>query len=906
MENRMDENTNNRVLIVDGHGLAFRAFYAVPPLNAPDGTPTNAILGFMNMLTKVEADVSPADCAVVFDAPGPTFRHELYKEYKAGRKPTPEEFKPQIPLLRELLTALGYPVVMEFGVEADDVIASLALDVARRGGEAVIVSSDKDLFQVLGPGVKMLRPIKGITTLKEYDEGSFAAEFGFPPLSMPDYLALLGDASDNVPGVAGIGEKTALQLIGTMETLERLFESLDGQENKTSAVSKKLVAGRESAFRSRELIRLKIDLPLSPSLSKTQPNLDEVFAFCKRLGLAKLMDKLKVSQAQSQSSCPQLPSNQALQGVSGVPADVSVEVMEAGKAVNVGDNGGDKRGEFEEVGFESLLDGEELSIAILRSGKPEKYPPEPGSVELQLADAEGRYAVLRGLEIAPDLWTRLSGKKLFVNDYKDLAACFGARRLERCKVWDLKTAHYLLHPDKPSHALEDLPHRKLDQVPALALRRAARELNLEIRRYERLPELMEQVDLPLIPVLVDMERGGIRLSPRAFIELQRELEERVADIEKEIAAAAGADDFPEEINLNSPKQVAWLLFERLGLPSGAKTKGKTGFSTSASVLESLAALNLPHSDVPRLMLEHRELSKMLSGFVVPLQRAANTGGGVVHTTFEAAFTGTGRLSSRDPNLQNLPAFGHWSRRIKEGLIPKAESASESSRVFVAADYSQIELRVLAHLSGEERLQEAFRKGGRDIHRETAAWVFSTPPEDVTPELRRVAKMINFGLLYGMSSFGLGDRLGIGRSEARGIISRYFAALPRVKQYLEESAATAQTRGYTRTLFGRIRPIGEAMEGVRDRNGLKRIAVNTPIQGTAADIARKAMIDFDRCFAPGGDVRLFLQIHDSLVCECPQERAEEVGEALARVMKSAAALSVPLEVDLKTGRSLADV
>jgi DNA polymerase-1 len=647
-------------------------------------------------------------------------------------------------------------------------------------------------------------------------------------------------------------------------------------------VSKKLAAGKESAFQSRGLIRLKLDLPVS--LSKEQSDLGAAFALCKRLGLAKLTDKLK---ALSDAAVPPTPPTEAAATSSG------------------GEIEGDKRLSCEKVDLESLLDADELAIAILHSGK---YPPELGSVELQLADAGGRYSVLQGIEIAPDFWTRLDGKKLFVNDYKDLAACFAAgskktrfRPFENCRIWDLKTAHYLLHPDRLSHTLEDLPHRKPDKFPALALRRAARELNLEIRRYERLPELMEQFDLPLIPVLVDMERGGIRLSSRGFVELQGELEARLADIEKEIGTAAKAAGLSEEINLNSPKQVAWLLFEGLGFPSGAKTKGKTGFSTSASVLESLAALNLPHSDIPRLMLEHRELSKMLSGFVVPLQKAANFGGGVVHTTFEAAFTGTGRLSSRDPNLQNLPAFGQWSRRIKEGLTP-----DDPGRVFVAADYSQIELRVLAHFSGEERLQEAFRKGDRDIHRETAAWVFSVPPEDVNPELRRVAKMINFGLLYGMSSFGLAERLGIARSEAGGIVSRYFAALPGVKRYLEESAASAQSRGYTQTLFGRIRPIGEATEGVRDRNGLKRIAVNTPIQGTAADIARKAMLDFDRRFAADDDVRLFLQIHDSLVCECSQERAAEVGEVLASVMKSAASLSVPLEVELKTGRSLADV
>ncbi|MDR1378680.1 MAG: DNA polymerase I [Synergistaceae bacterium] len=880
---------NNKILIVDGHGLAFRAFYAVPILNAPDGTPTNAILGFINMLTKVENDVTPYACVVVFDAPGPTFRHELYKDYKAQRKPTPEEFKPQVPLLKKLLTLLGYSVVMESGVEADDVIASMALAVARDGQEAVIVTSDKDLFQVLGPGVRILRPQKSITTLKTYDEMVFTEEFGFPPSSMPEYLALRGDASDNVPGVPGIGEKSALRLIGESHTLERLFESLEVAPK--SAVDKKLAAGKESAFQSRELIRLKLDLPMSRVAPKSPPNLEDALVLCKRLGLAKLLDKLQklsertlgFSEEASEKTEPNKKEFGEARGIEKTRVE-SVEEMP-----------------LEKVDFKSLLNAVELAVLLSHSGK---YPPDPGAVELQLADAQGHYALVQGLELGSDFGARLAGKKLFVNDYKELAACLGPRQFESCEIWDLKTAHYLLHPDKPSHALKDLYPQVFPESPEIPkaplLWRAARDLNREIRRHEGLFELMERIDLPLIPVLVEMERGGIRLFPKIFMELQRELEGRRAAIENEIGAAAG-----EEINLNSPKQVAWLLFERLELPRGAKTKGKTGFSTSASVLEDLAELGLPYSQVPRLMLEHRELSKMLSGFVVPLQKAANLGGGVVRTTFEAAFTGTGRLSSRDPNLQNLPAFGNWSRRLKEGLIPESPD-----RVFVAADYSQVELRVLAHFSGEERLQEVFRKGGRDIHRETASWVFATPPEDVTPELRRVAKMINFGLLYGMSAFGLADRLGIARGEAKGIIARYFAALPGVARYLEESAAAAQVRGHTQTLFGRIRPINEAMEGVRDKNGdkngLKRVAVNTPIQGTAADIARKAMIDFDQRFAGDKEVRLFLQIHDSLVCECPAGRAGEVGEALAQVMTSVVSLNVPLEVELKTGRSLADV
>jgi DNA polymerase-1 len=703
---------------------------------------------------------------------------------------------------------------------------------------------------------------------------------------MPEYLALLGDTSDNVPGVPGIGEKTALRLIGESHTLERLFDSLEAEPK--SAVDKKLAAGKERAFQSRELIRLKLDLPVLGVPQKAPPNLEDAWALCKRLGLAKLMDKLKKLSERTLDFSGEASeiaiTQEEKEEKKSATAEPETEPTEAQRAEEARVRSVEEAA-AQNVDFEALLDADELAIFLSGSG----------GAELQLADAHGHYSLVQGLELGDDFGARLTGKKLFVNDYKELAATLGPRQFESCEIWDLKTAHYLLHPDNPSHELKDLYSQETLEIPAFALWRATRDLNGEIRRHEGLFELMERVDLPLIPVLVEMERGGIRLAPKAFVELQRELEERRAAIEQEIGAAAG-----EEINLNSPKQVAWLLFERLGLPSGAKTKGKTGFSTSASVLEGLAELDLPHAQVPRLMLEHRELSKMLSGFVVPLQKAANLGGGVVHTTFEAAFTGTGRLSSRDPNLQNLPAFGNWSRRIKEGLIPESPD-----RVFVAADYSQVELRILAHLSGEERLQDAFRKGGRDIHRETASWVFATPPEDVTPELRRVAKMINFGLLYGMSAFGLADRLSISRSEAKSIIARYFSALPGVERYLEESAAMAQTRGYTRTLFGRIRPIDEAMEGVRDRNGLKLIAANTPLQVTAADIARKAMIDFARRFAGDKEVRLFLQIHDSLVCECPEDREEEVGEALAQVMKSAASLAVPLDVELKTGRSLAD-
>lgn len=850
-----------KVLIIDGHGLAFRAFYAVPPLNAPDGTPTNAILGFINMLMKVEEEIVPECCSIVFDAPGPTFRHEAYPEYKMGRKPTPEEFKQQLPLLQTLLSALGYPVISKIGVEADDVIATMAKMASEKGIEAVVVSSDKDLLQILGDNIRMLRPIKGISTLKTFDSKAFKDEYAFPPSSVPDYLALLGDTADNVPGVPGVGEKTALLLIGEFHTLEQLYSSLESQK---PALVRKLEAGKENAFKSRDLIRLKYDVDIEePCLASATPDFEKALTLCKSLGLNKLMEKINRLLVQEPMS------------------EANSEVFAAAQ-------------EVKQVAFEELLDADELAVSFLHGGK---YPPIPEGVELQFADVEGRYTVLQGHEITGSVWGRLSGKRLFLEDYKALLACWGTEVLKNNAVWDLKTAHYLLHPDRASHTLFDLypALNKTDNLPVFALLRAAHELKLELRRYSKLSDLMESIDLPLIPVLVEMEQRGIRIEGEVFRSLQKELEQRIADIEAEIADKGG-----EEINLNSPKQVAWLLFERLQLPSGAKTKGKTAYSTSASVLEGLAALNLPHSDVPRLLLEHRELTKMLSGFVLPLQKSANLHEGSIHTTFEAAFTGTGRLSSRDPNLQNLPAFGHWSKRLKEGLVPRG-----TRNVFVAADYSQIELRILAHLANEERLLEAF-KAQRDIHRETASWVFSVPPEEVSPELRRVAKMINFGLLYGMSSFGLAERLGLERPEASRIISRYFSALPGVKKYLDASAEEAEKRGYTQTLFGRIRPIAEAAEGVRDKNGLKRVAINTPIQGTAADIARKAMIHFSQRFSEDKDVALILQIHDSLICECPEDRATEIGNALSDIMRSAAVLAVPLEVDLKIGRSLAEV
>ena len=834
-----------KLLLVDGHGLAFRAFYALPELTAPDGTPTNAVVGFFNMLQKALEDWTPDMCAVIFDAPGPTFRHEAYEDYKAGRKPTPPELKIQVPIISELLGLMGVPVVMREGVEADDVLASFGCSAAKEKLETLILSSDKDILQILGPGISVLRPGRGVSSFALLDDGSFREEYGFPPAVMTDYLALLGDAADNVPGVPGVGDKTAKKLLAEYGSLDGIYEGLESMK---PALRKKMEENKEQAYRSKELVTLLCERKENlADLAPGEGQREEFLSRCKGLGLHKLAEKMAPEQ-----------------------------------------KGGEGRSQGR------VLD-EPISFFVFLPEIGGKYPMGLTLESFCLTGPSGTVTGTSPGEAARAL-TSADGEKILFPDFKATAACMGSSFLPPARVMDFKTAHYLLHPDGGTHN----PQEVLPGYEALSpeergrlLSAGYKDLAAKIAAHDRLGPLMEETDIPLIPVLVDMEKNGIGCHISELQTLASDLSERLAGIEEEIALRGG-----ERINLNSPKQVAWLLFEKLGLPAGKKTK--TGYSTDISVLEGLSAMGAPFDDVPNLLIEYRELAKMLSGFVHPLEKSASEGEGTIHGVFEPAVTGTGRLSSRDPNLQNLPSYGEWSVRIKECLLPASEG-----NIFVSADYSQIELRVLAHLCGDKRLLDAFAQG-RDIHRETASWVFSTDPSLVTQELRRVAKMINFGLLYGMSSFGLAQRLSIGRPEASDIIKRYFQALPGVKEYLEKSYDDAKKRGFAETLSGRIRPLEEVAVSPRDRDALRRVAVNTPIQGTAADIARKAMVNFAAAFPSSGAVRLVLQVHDSLVCECPAGEAEEVRQSLEKIMEGAAVLSTPLKVESKTGRSLAEV
>ncbi|MDR1482338.1 MAG: DNA polymerase I [Synergistaceae bacterium] len=835
-----------KIMLVDGHGLAFRGFYAVPEMNAPDGTPTNAVLGFMNMLIKAVDEWQPDGVGLFFDPKGPTVRDEMYAAYKDGRRPTPEGFKTQIPLIFELCAALGYPVFVRDGIEADDLIAAAATAAAEEGVEVLILSADKDLLQILSRGMKMIRPIKGITEFKLYDEISFAEEYGFPPRAMADYLALVGDSVDNIPGVSGIGDKTARALISEYGSLDDIYGAVDSV---SKSVRAKLERGRESAYNSYELVVPQNVEAVRPELLRVGPvNTREAVRLCERLGLKKLMRRLRLDSAQASSRPVHAPRAER-RDVESLMLEEVLVLADGPKVLMARDGGWTELGVGGEKGLARWLDGEHRLI---------------------LADYR------RWCEVLPEL----SGKPE--------------------KIFDVELAHYFLHPDAKNHDLEHILGGSADAGTSSAewILPLWKEYS-ESPRARGMNRVMSEIDAPLTPVLISLQSDGIYADRGALEDLDRELGLHIARVEDEIFAAAGG-----VINLNSPKQVGNLLFEQLGLPVAKKTK--TGFSTDVGVLEDLSRLPSPQNEIPLKILEFRECSKISSGFVHPfIKYAAESADGRIHSTFLHTATGTARLASRDPNVQNLPVFGDWAMKFRRAITPGGRSRRDM--VFVAADYSQIELRVLAHLSGEDRLIDAF-ENGKDIHLETASWVFGLEPCDITPEQRRFAKTVNFGLIYGMRAHGLAQRMGIQRYQAAKLVDRYFAVLPKVSRYIEDSIADAKETGYTSTIFGRIRPLAE-VSTVEGRGGspIDRVAVNTPIQSAAADIAKIALIRFHKSLAgEHPDSRLVLQVHDSIICETPPETADRVESLLVDIMERAWRLDVPLKAVPKRGYSLADV
>jgi len=889
-----------RLLLIDGHSWAYRAFYGLPDLTSRTGQPVGAILGFWRALLLMMRSFPSEHVAVTFDASGPTFRHDMYADYKANRSPMPEELRSQLPLIELLLNALGVPVFSIPGVEADDVMASLATKAAACGLKSLIASSDKDLAQLVDDKISLLRPAgRGVDSSQQVlDAYGVEAKYGVPPARIVDLLSLVGDSSDNVPGVPSVGEKTALKLLQQFETLEGVLNSAAKVGNRR--VSENLVTHADDARLAQELIQLKTDLDLGdvPSVCRLR-GIDEK-------ALANTLTQWGFSSALKELGLE--PSVQAKPQAPPVATDYSAILTMEQLASLVSD----------------LSQAAVVSIDLETTSK-DPHQAEIVGIAISLQPLIGYYVPIGHNTLdAPaqlDLAVVLEALRPFIesetphligqNIKYDLII------LQRYGLnpsgirFDAMIASHLTQPEERRHNLELIANTVLGcsvssysdvagkdgsfaAVPiASATDYAAEDAEIVQRLHEPLLErlrahnlmpLFESVEMPLVPVLARMESNGILLDSDVLSVQGDEIRKELEILESDLFDMAG-----ESFNPNSPKQVAEILFYRLGLPVLAKTK--TGPSTSAQVLARLAELH----PLPGKLMTHRELKKLLTTYIDQLPKTVNPSTGRIHSSFHQASTATGRLSSSDPNLQNIPTRTETGGRIRGAFI------AAPGCVLVAADYSQIELRLLAHFSEDKGLIEGFNSG-MDLHRLTASHVFGLPESAVTDQLRDAAKRINFGILYGISPFGLGRELRIPQSEAKGYIDRFFAAYPRAKETIDRLIETATKKGYAETLLGRRRPLPNLKSrNMQQRNFDRRNAVNTPIQGSAADVIKLAMIRIDeRIQEENLPLKMTLQIHDELVFEVPEGLVESSIVMIRDGMENAYQLKLPLVMKVSTG------
>lgn len=899
---------SERLYLFDGMSFAFRSFFAIKAaLTDAEGRPTNAVYGFARTLLKILREHEPSHAAVVFDHPGKTFRDELYAEYKATRRETPPELLEQFPRMHALVEALDIPLLCIEGVEADDVMGTLARAAEKAGMEAVLVTGDKDMLQLVTDAVRVFDPAKGDNGLWCGPE-EVRERFGTPPEHVVDALALIGDAADNVPGVRGIGDKTAKKLLEQFGNLEGLYENIDSLKGKQK---ERLIEDKDQAFFSRQLVTIKTDVPVP----------DEPAALARRaMDPAKAVDALHalgfnslIEELFPGADSAEVPLKFTLIRTEEDLQEILARIREAGEcAVDTETDSPDP--------MRARLVGISLSAA---AGEACYIPIAHGEASLEAAgETENDGPPLtpeRAIELLRPILEDPGIGKIGHNIKFDLIVFARAGIALAGIAMDTMVASYLTDPSRLRHNLSEVSlqylRRKLtpitdligkgakaitfDQVPldracayacedaeaAFQLTRVFRE-QLRARSLDRLYEDIEQ---PLIPVLARMEQAGIAIDLDVFAGLNAELAERLEKLARGIFELAG-----EAFNINSPKQLQTVLFDKLGLKPLRKTK--TGYSTDVDVLEALAR----EHPLPEKILAYRTLEKLRGTYVEALPKLVNPETGRIHTSFNQAVAATGRLSSSDPNLQNIPVRGDVGRRIREGFIPGGPDWR-----LISADYSQIELRILAHLSGDERLCAAFHEDA-DIHRDTAARVFGVEPEALTPEMRRQAKAVNFGVVYGISAFGLARNLGIAQGEAQRFIDAYFAQYPKVRAWLDATLEQAREQGYVTTLMQRRRYLPELSGGDNaTRRGAERAAINTPVQGSAADIIKRAMIDLDAALS-GGEARLLLQVHDELIVETPADRAEAVAAQMRGIMGKAFKLSVPLKVDVGIGNNWAAI
>jgi len=895
------------LVLVDGSSYLFRAFHALPPLTTRDGVPTGALHGVLAMIQKLVLEEQPGLVGVVFDAPGKTFRDDLYPEYKAHRPPMPDELRVQIEPLYAAIRALGLPLLIVDGVEADDVIATLTRQARAAGLPVLISTGDKDLAQLSEPGVTLIDTMKNT----RLDPAGVEAKFGVPPRLIVDYLALVGDASDNVPGVKGCGPKTAVKWLKEYGSLEGVMAAAAGMKGKAG---ENLRAALDHLPLSRTLVTVRDDVELPVGLEDLQPGEPDLPALIKLAERYELQRHLKAWQARLNTAPgaeDQAPTESPSAVEPSYTAILDEQALEAWQrrldaaeliAMDIETSSLDPM-QAEIVGLSfSVRAGEAAYIPLAHS-----YPGAPEQLD--------RGAVLERLR--PLLESERHAK--VGQNLKYDAHVLANHGIALAGIaHDTLLESYVLDAGQLRHDLDALARRHLDyetltyeqvagkgakQIPFAAVnvetatRYAAEDADIALRLHQVLwPRLAaepglrsvyEDIEIPLLPVLMRMERNGVCIDVALLHRISHELATRMRVLERQAHEIAG-----QSFNLASPKQLQEILFARLGLPVVSKTP--TGQpSTNEEVLEQLAEQH----ELPRVILEHRMLAKLKSTYADKLPKAIDPRTGRVHTMYQQAVASTGRLSSTEPNLQNIPVRSPEGQRIRQAFI------APEGQVVLSADYSQIELRIMAHLSGDAGLLKAFAEG-RDIHRATAAEVFGLPLDAVTDLQRRAAKAINFGLIYGMSAFGLARQLGIPRAEAQAYVDRYFARYPGVRRYMEEAREKAREKGYAETLFGRRLALPDIQSrDARRRQQAERVAINAPMQGTAADIIKRAMIDIDAWLGESGfPARMIMQVHDELVFEVEEERAGELADSVKTRMASAASLAVPLVVDVGWGKN----
>lgn len=868
---------SEKIVLIDGHSILNRAFYGVPDLTNSEGLHTNAVYGFLNILFKILAEEEPQYLAVAFDLKAPTFRHKMYDVYKGTRKPQPAQLSEQVPVMKEVLQAMGVPLLMLEGYEADDLLGTIAKRMEAKGLEVAVVSGDRDLLQLATEHIQIRMPKtkRGGTEIEDYRAKEVQEKYQVTPLQIIELKALMGDASDNIPGLPGVGEKTATKLIVEYGTIENAYAHVE--EIKPAKAKNAFLEHYDMAVLSKKLATIDTDSPIDFCLEDARiTNLYTPDAFA-------LFKKLEFKNMLNRFACDAPDQD--------IEKNFSV-VMEFSELEQIFTEA--KHAKL--LGFVLLAEKNEVVGAAIAWEKEKIY-----------------YFPVQGFVTADYLCGKLTE---LLNSVPEAATMNLKEQLAFLKpkqrnVFDGAIAMYLINPLKDAYGYEDIAKEYLkllipskqellgkagfdsqdiEAVKKCACYGAYTCLAGKEQLAKKLAELgmdrlFEEIEMPLVYTLYDMEKAGIRVEAEALKTYGEQLTGRIGELEETIYELAG-----EKFNINSPKQLGVILFEKLKLPYGKKTK--TGYSTAADVLEKLA----PEAPIVSDILEYRQLTKLKSTYADGLA-VYIAEDGRIHGKFHQTITATGRISSTEPNLQNIPIRMELGRLIRKVFIPA------DGYVFVDADYSQIELRVLAHISGDQTLIEAYREA-QDIHRITASQVFHVPFDEVTDLQRRNAKAVNFGIVYGISSFGLSQDLSITRKEAAEYIEKYFETYPRIKQFLDESVASAKKDGYVTTLFGRRRPVPElSSSNFMQRSFGERVAMNSPIQGTAADIIKIAMIRVnERLKAEKLKSRLILQVHDELLVEAAEDEIETVRQILAEEMHGAANLDVCLEIDMHTGKN----